>query len=294
MNRHSVILLTLCGLLLIGSAGIRAENQTTEVIPMQHRPASLLLDELRPLMDGEVKLTAVGNKLIARGARSEILALKLLIEELDQPLVQFRISVRQDNASRQADRGVRYSHESDHVRLSSSPQSSPSPQVITKRDGLTVTHTTKSTTNQVMVHRNSRLRGSQSAQEVRATEGYPAYIELGREIPVTRLLFFGASDAVTIHQDYQPVVSGFYVIPTLANDREVLLELNTRKQSVRGKSQIETQSYGGSIRGRLNEWIYVGGVNKRTASGVNGTARHRSSDLSQQGAIYLKVEALRY
>lgn len=274
-------------ILLLISPYLAAENGHTEIIPMQHRPANVLLEDLRPLLDGKVKLTASGNKLIARGPRGEITALKLLVEELDQPLAQFRISIRRGNEASQSRKGISYRHNSENIRLS------PAPQTTTiNRDGLTVTRITQSSSNRVVVHRNSSLKGSQSLQQVRATEGYPAYIEIGKKVPITQLLFHSVSHQPVIHQEYQPVVSGFYVTPRMANDRDVLLQLSTQKQSLKHNNQIDVQAYSGTVRGRLNEWIFVGGVSQRDSRSDGGISRWTTGGLSQQGAIYLKVEHL--
>jgi type II secretory pathway component HofQ len=263
-----------------------ASERHLEIIPLQHRPAETLIPVLMPLTSGETSLSASGNNLIIRATPSELLQLKTLIEEIDQPLAQFRIYVRTGNQSNITQQEYGVGHQGSNF------SSTPTIKRSISRNGVIIQNETRHSSSKVVVHRSSTLSSNHSQQQVRATEGYPAYISIGEEIPVTNLTFWDGSDSIVVGKKYKPVVSGFYVTPQLSAADNVVLSLSTQQQSLKNNRRINTQGYTGTLRGRLGEWIQVGGVGQQDRDRENDLNRHYSSKLSNTGNIYLKVERI--
>ncbi|GAA5317155.1 MAG: secretin N-terminal domain-containing protein [Candidatus Pelagadaptatus aseana] len=270
--------------LLMLTSQAQADDRHMEIIPLKHRPAESLIPSLQPLTSGNTSLSAVGNKLIIKASPSDILQLKTLIEELDTPLAQFRISVRSGNQSNIRQYETGFEHQGPNVT------STPTIKRSTNRDGVTIHSETRRSSSKVIVHRNSSLNSNNAQQQVRATEGYPAYIHIGKEVPVSSLIIWDAYDNVGVTRDYKPVISGFYVVPQLSNDDYVVLSLSTQKQSLGNNRQINTQGYQGTVRGRLGEWIQVGGLGQQDNQRETSLNRHYSSNVASSGNLYLMVE----
>ncbi len=94
---HKPLILLLSWLWLAAAA---AETQQVDIIVLKNRPAQTLIDVIRPLLAPGAGVSASGNQLVVRSTPEQIAELHLLIDQLDTPLTQFRLSVRL-----QADRG---------------------------------------------------------------------------------------------------------------------------------------------------------------------------------------------
>jgi hypothetical protein len=129
-------------------------------------------------------------------------------------------------------------------------------------------------------------------QQVRVLEGASAYIEIGTAIPMTFRQWVATPQGLTevfgtAHVD---AVTGFYARPQLAGD-EVTLELSPAQSTIAAsgfdRAQLQT-----TVRGRLGEWIAVGGAELRRESQRNGML---GADLQSQSAsrgVWLMVESV--
>lgn len=246
-------------------------TSTLEVIPLKHRPAEMLVSSIKEVAHPDIAISAAGNQLILRGEPEEISMLRSLIDELDQPLEQYTIHVRQNNQKSSYEKNTQagYTYQSGDdgsgsnikigkITLDGKPVPRSGATVISKSGNHTATVTSRT---------YSTSTSSNTNQKINALEGHSARIETGKEIP---FLSWDRYDGV-VTKEYRPVVTGFYVTPHPSGNDRVTLDIATQKQKVQENTRdhIEVAGYQSSINARLGEWINVG------ASLQSGNNRNR-------------------
>ena len=132
------------------------------------------------------------------------------------------------------------------------------------------------------------VRRDQAEQSVRTMDGSPAFIQLGRSIPIPlRQFVYGPGGVVVSEQVvFQDVGRGFYAEPRL-NGRRVTLDIRQQSESMSGvRGAVESQRLSTTVSGNLGEWLPLGGAGMATEGGgayVRGTQ-------STQQQVWLKVE----
>lgn len=282
--------------LLICSGGLHA--QQLEVIPLQHRPAELILPALRDVAGPATQLSAAGNQLVVRATAAEMSQLKALIQQLDQPLAQFRISVRQQGQNSQSGRGVdggyTYNQGQGGLRVGRiTLDGRPLPPERTAGTRTTTSNGQHSST--VTVRQYSTRDNSNTTQQLSAVEGYPAYIETGQQVPFLSRHYDRYGH--TAEQSYQPVVTGFYVTLSMSGNDRVTLDLATTRQSVAQQSRrgttVDTVGYQSTINVPLGEWIDLGSTVQSGNHQTAGIAEHRSVHDRDNFNLQLKVDRAR-
>lgn len=261
-----------------------------EVIPLKHRPAQMLLPSLQAIASDGTQITAANNQLILKGDADQVAQIRALIETLDTPLAQFRISLRQNNTRQQNNAAIghefEYQHESSsgNIRIGTTTLDGKPVRPTQSSNG----HSTYSSTTYVK-KRSTQSRGN-THQTINALEGHPARIETGKEIP---FLSANSYDA-TVTEDYKPVITGFYVTPTASGDNRVTLDISAQKQKIRrtNTQEIDTAGFSSTINARLGEWINVGGALESAVNHRKSTGKRYRVNSSDQYQLELKVERL--
>ncbi|RMG53644.1 MAG: hypothetical protein D6717_10930, partial [Gammaproteobacteria bacterium] len=188
--------LFLLPLLLLALQTARADR--IETYPLQHRSADEVMQTLRPLLQPDEALTSSGNLLILRAGDATHEQVKRLLPQLDRPLAQLRISVRQLQRGQADDR-----------------------QIGTRGDIRVGTGQDASIEFEARSRQYSTER--ENAQSLLVREGDEAWISTGedRPYPVVGLVPGGAIGGVS----WRAVRSGFLVRPRLQGDR-VLLDVS--------------------------------------------------------------------
>ncbi|MGH1371556.1 MAG: secretin N-terminal domain-containing protein [Cellvibrionaceae bacterium] len=265
-----------------------------EVIPLKHRPAQMLVPSLHAVASAETQITAANNQLILKGDPSEIAQLRALIDELDTPLAQFRISLRQNNGERLSSQSVNHDfryeqHNSSGgikigtTTLDGKPVHSDSAQGTLSRSS----SNSKYTSTTYVRNRSTQSKGN-TQQTINALEGHPARIETGKEIPFFSLDRYHSTET----QDYKPVVTGFYVTPITSGDERVTLEISAQKQNTnkRNNREIDTASFSSTVNARLGEWINIGGALESATNNQREIGKRYQVNSSDQYSLELKVE----
>lgn len=267
--------LTICFIFVFfnGLSFVQASDSHMEIIPLQHRPAELILPSLRQFAGQDVQVSSASNQIIIKGPRSKLAEIHALIDELDAPLSQLLISIRNNASEDQNGSGISYRNTA---------------QVNNNKT--TLTFGDKKTTT-IVRHRSTANKNNLS-QQVRATEGFPAYIETGSEIPITTVTKDNLYRDLSVSQEYKPVIKGFYVTPLLLNGDNILLSLSTTKQKQNNQRQIETDKYQGTISGKLNQWILIGGNQQQDRNKTAGLTKYYRSNLNANNNLYIKVERI--
>ena len=253
--------------LLIGlflAPALRA--QEIETIQLKYRTADDVLPNLRAFLEPGGALVGQGYQLFVRASPANVRQLRQLLVSLDRAPRQLAISVRQDRADERAAR-------------------------VVGADG-SVTVTTRRVTGNVNVEASdTRTVGTADAtQTIHVLEGGRAHIAIGASIPMTFRRWVVSQSGVNELQGtvYYDAVTGFHARPQLSGDL-VVIELAPEQASFAGGA-LERAQLSTTVRGRLGEWIAVGGADLREDLRSSDVAGSASSAQSTQRGVWLKVE----
>lgn len=248
-----------------------ARAQDIEIIPLRHRTADQVLPTLRAFLEPGGALTGQGYQLFLRTSPANARQLKQLLATLDRAPRELVITVRQD---REGESGERRVGADGSVTISNRRR-------ITQMSG-----------NVNVEASDARTTGTQSAeQRIRVLEGGRAYIAIGTAIPMSFRQFVVTPQGLTevrgiVHYD---AVTGFHAQPQVAGDM-VTVEL-APEQSEIVAGAIERAQLSTTVRGRLGEWIAVGGADVRGESQSSGVLSSGQRAETNRRGVWLKVEA---
>lgn len=264
-------------LALFVPAHVSANELNIHVLPLKHRPASTLLDSIRPLLSPGGSVASHGGQLIIKTTPENLVEIQALLDELDTPLAQLLVTVRNNsNTSRQL-----------NLNRIEGQINTGNVSVGTNRKGSGTITSTTTTTNRVVVRRSTNRGSQDGSYSLRVLEGHSAYIQAGEEVPV--ISAYGSSRRHEyVEKRYKPVTSGFYVIPQVYGDR-VTLHISTQK-SQRDGQEIDTEVVETTVSGRLGEWINLGGVNLTGDNQQRDISRYHSTGARNTRSIAIKVE----
>jgi hypothetical protein len=260
----------LASLLLV--APLFAQEPALETIPVRNRPAEDLVPVLEPLVGRGGSVTAFGNRLIVKAAPAAMREIKDLVAKLDVVPRSLWITVRQ---SRDVETSGRQVGASGGV-------------VVERRDGRTTT--TRTEVHGAFGQGSSSERG-QDVQQLRAVEGRPAQIHVGREVPVPQAVVVPgpAGPEVARGSVYQEADTGFSVTPWLSGDF-VTLEIRTRGDRIDDAGRVDYQQLKATVNGRLGEWISLGGLDRTETTSDRGLLSRSSARFAELRNVSLKVE----
>ncbi|EWC40350.1 secretin N-terminal domain-containing protein [Stutzerimonas stutzeri] len=247
----------------------------TEVIQLNNRMAEDVLVVAESVLGDQGRVTAYGSQLIINAPDSLISELRQVIDQLDVEPKRLLISVETQDSASSAAQGYRIdgSVRSGNVELETGRGE------VAGRDQLRIIR--RST--------NSRDGG---IQQIQASEGYPALIQVGQSVPLTSR---SADSYGQVYQEtqYRDVLRGFYATATLQGDRVQITISSTRDRLSQGNSGVvEVQNADTRVSGRVGEWITVGGIDESASSEQDGTLQRYSTQGSQNLSMRLKVDVL--
>jgi len=243
-----------------------------EVIQLHGRTANELIPIIQPLLGKDVGLSAQGFKLIISGSEKDIAKLHEILNQLDSPPKQLTISLRRGGGS---------SFNRNEASASG-----------TIRSGDARLSVNGSGPAKIRLHETQRSINDDSIRRINSIEGRQAFIQTGQLVPVgERHIDQFGRQTNSVH--YKNINSGFYVVPRVSGEF-VNIELLQNNTSIdrHGRQTFNTQETGTTLRGRLGEWISIGGVSQQsTQSGsgiVHSTRRSTSTDLQ----LFIKVDVV--
>ncbi len=250
--------------LLAATAGLHAQERHLRTVPMQRA----LPEQVAPLLAAQVgpgsTVTPYGNQLILNVTDAEYVQIQQLLQQLDSAPRSLSIAVRGlRNSSTQITSGsVRGNWGNDDVRVSSGGWQP------------------RNTTTVQVEQRNVQGSGS-GDQQVRALEGTAAYI--------------GSGSLQSFHTGYGsrevvPVESGFYATARVIGD-EVVVDIDQRDDRTAGNT-IRTAGINTQVRGRLGEWIPLGGVAQQEQQRERDVGSYRNEQSSIGSDVAIKVDLL--
>lgn len=280
MKKHLTCLLIALLISCLGTA-----RGATEVITLNHRLAEELLPIAETVLGQQGRATPYGNQLIVNAPTAVIDELRHTLAQLDRPARQLLISVDTlENRSRQ-EQGYRV----DGSISVGGVDIEANRGEIQGRD-------------KVRIINSQTHQDDSGIQQVQTTEGYPALIQMGQQVPLR-------SQGVDAHgrpyhsTHYRTVSQGFYATATLVGDR-VQIELSSQRdrlnqkytqqsgRSNRNNPVIEVQSTETRISGRLGEWIAVGAIDQHNNAQRTGFLDQYQTQGNEQLSLRIKVEII--
>lgn len=252
----------LCALLLAFTAFAQERQLRTYTM------RSALPEQVTPVLRAQLSpgsaITPYNQQLILNVTDAEYRNILSLLEQLDVAARSLLISVRKsgEHTQQQQRYGVDGAIGSGNVR------------VYTDERGQHRQET------RVIVNRSQTNGSSTGAQQVRAVEGMRAFVGAGTLLPVRSGPY--GERALT------PVESGFYATARVIGD-EVVVDIDQRDDRVQGR-HIATQGLQTQVRGRLGEWIPLGGLNDSRNAEERGLTGYRSDSGAVLSDLSIRVE----
>ncbi|MBD9456252.1 secretin [Pseudomonas sp. PDM05] len=129
-------------------------------------------------------------------------------------------------------------------------------------------------------------------QQIQASEGVPALIQVGQSVPLTTT----QPDAYGRPQNqtqYRNVTQGFYVTASVTGDTvHLAISTNRDRMSQERPDVVNVQSTDTTVSGRLGEWITLAGINRETQADKSSTTRTYSTRGRDDLTLRVKVDTL--
>ena len=129
-------------------------------------------------------------------------------------------------------------------------------------------------------------------QQVQASEGQPALIQVGQSIPVTSTSTDGYG-RLQSNTEYRNVTQGFYVTPSVSGDR-VRLQISSNNDRISNERAdvVKVQSTDTTITGKLGEWLTLAGYNQQSQAERSPANRIYSTQRGENMTVRVKVDLL--
>lgn len=242
---------------------------TLEVIALRHRTADQVIPVLQPLLEPGGALSGQYNQLIVRASPANLAQIRAALDAIDRPARRLSISVRFDTAQDAMRREVQGA-----ARISSQGNSSAA----------------------VRIDNAASRQGERVDQRIQVLEGGRATIATGQSRPVrTREVIQTPSGPVVREStELAGAATGFEVVPRLAGE-EVILDIAPQRETfLPGRSgAIQSERIESSVRGRLGEWIELGGASTASSGSESALLSSRQRSVIGDRRVWVRVEEIR-
>jgi type II secretory pathway component GspD/PulD (secretin) len=231
----------------------------TEIVPLNYHTSTDMLPVAQDFIGSDGTVSAYGNQLIVNANQRKIDELKALIGQLDAAPKRLLITVDTNENNVQGDQG--YS-----VNGAKPGQTRIISRSTASRDG--------------------------GIQQVQATDGMPALIQVGQSVPLTSTQTDSYGD-LRSQTEYRNVTQGFYVTANVTGEIVHLsISTNRDRMSQERPDVVNVQSTDTTVTGRLGEWILLAGVNRQTQADKQGIARSYATQGRDDMTLRVKVDTL--
>jgi len=129
-------------------------------------------------------------------------------------------------------------------------------------------------------------------QQVQASEGSPALIQVGQSIPVTSTSTDGYG-RIQSDTQYRNVTQGFYVTASVTGETVHLsISTNNDRMSLERPDVVKVQSTDTTVTGKLGEWITLAGVNQQSQAERGASTLSYSTQRGENMTLRVKVDAM--
>ncbi|TNF33959.1 MAG: hypothetical protein EP312_07775 [Gammaproteobacteria bacterium] len=253
-------------ILVMLSWAMLAMAQQIEVITPKGAMPEELVPLVRQLLQPGETVKVFRNQLIVDASPASLQRVRELLEEVDRPPRNILIQVSDAVTGSDRNQQVRASGTvgSDDVRVS----------VNERPRGDDHLH--------VRIEDSRTDARANIQQQVRAVEGYPAFIAQGQQAPTTVVDMYGRPVVVA-----QEANQGFFATVRLQGG-EVFIDISTSHDSL-GDTQVSTRRTRTTVSGRLGEWIPLSGMTTQASSDTGGLGRSGTAASSASGTLSLRV-----
>ena len=251
-----------------------------EIIELNARPLEEVLPVVRTLIGAGETATGMGSNLVLKASPEHVREIRKLLLEIDRPPKRLLITVNKQADMTRSSSGY----------TASADIKAGDGQISINSPGRPVDETR----TRVHIHGTSDQRRRAGGHKVQGLEGRPAFIASGSRIPVPGVERYYENGYLRERRVTQlhDVTGGFYVVPRLSGEY-VTLEIQQRDDRPgRRRGFINTQSTSTFVRGRLGEWISLGGIDTSGNSNQGGLGRSITSRSSGMQQIEVMVECL--
>ncbi|WJW74405.1 hypothetical protein QVG61_07720 [Thiohalobacter sp. IOR34] len=264
---RSLQILGLCLLWLL--AGTLAAAGRMELIELKQRTAEELIPVLEPLLQEGEAVSGQGYRLVLQADETRLQELKRLVERLDRAAVRLRFTVR---------RGSVADLREDELRGSG---------------GIQVENGDTEAALRARLYGTRRREAADSHFTVTGLAGSPVYIASRLSIPVVVTTRRQLDDHtwVTDSVEYEDSYSGFYALAEVRGD-QVLVSISPQREAFGSGGIREGQAIHTRLRGRLGEWLEIGGMGEARQEESGRLLGRTRSRTEQQNRLWLKVERL--
>ena len=129
-----------------------------------------------------------------------------------------------------------------------------------------------------------------NTQVVTTLEGNAATIYISQRVPFKETSNLSTGNKVTQLESirFKDVRTGFMVLPHIRGD-QVVLEISPQQSRIIN-GEIETVGISTVLRGRIGEWIELGGLSQNRKEQGSGIASKNRSEQVEKRSVFIKVE----
>jgi len=255
---HKTLRALACFYWLFASALLAAQDRHLYTIALRHATPEQIVPALQPQLSEGSSLGSYGQQLILNATAAEYRQIGSLLEQLDRSPRSLIITVRgQEQADQQEQRYAIENRPDNPARIRAGGPS----------------HETR-----VVVNQGTQQNHRDGAQQVRAVEGMAAFISSGNT--------YSMRGGYAGQRELTPVTSGFYATVRVLDHDEIVVDIDQKDQRLSSRRSIDTQALQTRVRGRIGEWIALGGIDSarsgdsRTLSGYSATNSSSSRDIA--------------
>ncbi|MZH41582.1 MAG: hypothetical protein F3740_07225 [Nitrospinae bacterium] len=255
-----------------------------EVIPLRNRIVDEMIPIIRPMLKGNESVTGMNQQLIVRASPRKIKEIKGLLEQIDGRLRNLRITVKQGLRSQLSRQERDVSGEvpvGDSGRIIINPEA---------KGGVILENKSGKAAVRGRISDRESFLDEMNTQVVTTLEGNPATIYIGQQIPFNVTERFRSGNTVTNFNSsqFKDVRTGFKVLPHIRDD-QVILEISPQQSRVTN-GRIETTGLNTVVKGKVGEWIELGGLNQgQDSQGLQIAGRNMSRKVDKR-TVFIKVE----
>ena len=255
-----------------------------EVIPLRNRIVDEMIPIIRPMLKGNESVTGMNQQLIVRASPRKIKEIKGLLEQIDGRLRNLRITVKQGLRSQLSRQERDVSGEvpvGDSGRIIINPEA---------KGGVILENKSGKAAVRGRISDRESFLDEMNTQVVTTLEGNPATIYIGQQIPFNVTKRFRSGNTVTNFNSsqFKDVRTGFKVLPHIRDD-QVILEISPQQSKITD-GRIETTGLNTVVKGKVGEWIELGGLNQgQDSQGLQIAGRNMSRKVDKR-TVFIKVE----
>jgi len=252
--------------ILIFNSTSLADSTEMAIFPLIHKPAVDLVDLIKPLVGKQGSATAFSDKLIVRAPGNKLEEIRWLISELDKPARNLLIE----------------------VNVSRTRQTNGQGTGITGNIGNKIKH------SHIHGHQASTQGKGASQQRIRTIEGHAALIQTGESVPIYQVKqeSHGKDTIQSYEVQHKEVTRGFFALPRLHGD-QVTLEIHQQADQASTRTMhFNTQKASSIIRGKLGEWIELGGIGEQRQQTKRGLGYSGGTKKRNQRSISLRISEI--